>query len=68
MVKGTISSYNPRRGTGYVRHDRGIDAIPFSVRHAADRQFASGDTVEYTVVGGLTGVAARGVRVIARAA
>ena len=62
MTKGTISSYNPRRGTGFVRHERGIDTIPFSVRHAHHDEFSNGDPVEFTVVGGLTGVVARGVR------
>lgn len=68
MIKGTISSYNPRRGTGFVRHECGIDTIPFSLRHAADDQFADGDVVEYTVIGGKAGVVARGVRRIGRAA
>ena len=68
MLKGTVSSYNPRRGTGYVRHDRGSTSFPFSLRSAHDDQFTDGDTVEFTVVGGLTGVAARGVRRVERAA
>ena len=62
MIKGTISSYNPRRGTGFVRHAQGLDQIPFSIRHADDDRFQDGDSVEFTVVGGLAGVAARGVR------
>ncbi len=66
MTKGTISSYNPRRGTGYVRHDRGIDNIPFSLRHAHHDDFSNGDAVEFTVVGGKAGVAARGVRRLER--
>ena len=68
MTKGTISSYNPRRGTGYVQHAQSVDRIPFSARHAHDDRFQDGDAVEFSVVGGLAGVAARGVRRIARTA
>lgn len=62
MIKGTITSYNARRGVGYVRHTRGNAGIPFSLRHAQDREFADGDSVEFTVRGGKAGVAAHGVR------
>ena len=62
MIKGTITQFNARRGTGFVRHDRADHVIPFSRRHAQDAQLAHGDTVEYTVRGGLAGVAARNVR------
>ena len=65
MTTGTVTLYNPRRGTGYVRHDRADHATPFSLRHAAGTEFADGDRVEFAVVGGLAGVAARGVRRIA---
>lgn len=62
MIRGTITQFNPRRGTGFVRHARADHSIPFSIRHAADTQLANGDAVEYTVRGGLTGVAARNIR------
>ena len=62
MTKGTITHFDPRRGTGFVRHHHAESGIPFSVRHAQDRQFAHGDAVEFTVRGGLAGVAAPGVR------
>lgn len=62
MTQGTITQFNPRRGTGFVRHHQAQSAIPFSVRHARDREFAHGDAVEFTVRGGLAGVAAHGVR------
>ena len=62
MIKGTITHFNPRRGVGFVRHAQGSDGIPFSLRHAQDRQFADGDTVEFLVRGGKAGVAAHAVR------
>ena len=68
MIKGTVNSYNPRRGTGYVQHAQSTDRIPFSARFAHDDRFQNGDLVEFSVVGGLAGVAARGVRRIAQTA
>lgn len=62
MTKGTITHFNPRRGTGFVRLARAASGIPFSVRHAAGRDFAHGDAVEFSVRGGLAGVAAHSVR------
>ncbi len=62
MIKGTITQFNPRRGTGFVRHHQAETGIPFSVRHAQDREFSHGDAVEFRVRGGLAGVAAHGVR------
>ena len=68
MLRGRVSSFNSRRGTGYVRRVDAGDAIPFSLRHADGTQFADGDEVHYTVVGGKAGVVARGVRRVSRAA
>lgn len=62
MTRGTITQFNTRRGTGFVRHPQATSGIPFSVRHAQDREFAHGDAVEFTVRGGMAGVAAHGVR------
>ncbi len=62
MIKGTITQFDARRGTGFVRHHRGDHGIPFSLRHAADHNLAHGDAVEFTVRGGKAGVAAHGVR------
>ena len=62
MIKGTITSFNARRGIGYVRHTCGNAGIPFSLRHAQDREFSDGDSVEFTVRGGKAGVAEHGVR------
>ena len=62
MTKGTITHFNARRGTGFVRHHQAEGAIPFSIRSAQDREFVHGDSVEFTVRGGLAGVVAQGVR------
>ncbi|WP_420457123.1 cold-shock protein [Rubrivirga sp.] len=62
MTKGTITHFNARRGTGFVRHHQTDAGIPFSVRNAQDREFAHGDTVEFAVRGGMAGIAAHNVR------
>jgi len=62
MTRGTVSSFNSQRGTGFVRHSAGADRIPFSAREEAYR---AGEPVEFTVVGGKAGVMAREVRRIA---
>ena len=62
MTQGTVTQYNARRGTGFVRPHQAGSGIPFSVRHAQDREFAHGDAVEFTVRGGMAGVAAHNVR------
>ncbi len=62
MTKGTVTQFDARRGVGYVRHHRGENAIPFSVRTAEGRAFAQGEPVEFVVRGGMAGVAAHGVR------
>ena len=65
MIRGTVHSFNPRRGTGFVRHAAGTDRIPFSARHAREDAYRTGEPVEYTVVGGKAGVMAREVRSLA---
>lgn len=67
MLKGTVSQYNPRRGTGVVRPAHGEDRIPFALR-PGPTALQPGDPVEFTLVGGMTGVAARQVRRVRDAA
>ena len=62
MIRGTITSYNARRGTGFVRHHAGADRIPFSARHSREDAYRAGEPVVFTVVGGKAGVQAREVR------
>ncbi len=62
MTRGIITQFDARRGTGFVRHHRADHNIPFSVRHAQDRTLATGDAVEFTVRGGIVGVAAHNLR------
>ncbi len=65
MLKGTVSNYNPRRGTGYLTPTDREDRIPFTSRSSQLTQLSDGDTIEYTVIGGLAGVVARDVRRVA---
>ncbi len=65
MLKGTVSNYNPRRGTGYLTPSDRQDRIPFTARSSQLTQLSDGDTIEYTVIGGLAGVVARDVRRVA---
>ncbi|GAB5535120.1 MAG: hypothetical protein Rubg2KO_13690 [Rubricoccaceae bacterium] len=65
MTRGTVYSFNARRGTGFVRHSTGTDRIPFSARDAREEAYRAGESVEFTVVGGKVGVMAREVRRIA---
>ena len=67
MLKGTVSSYNPRRGTGFVRPAHTETAVPFSTRDAQDGGLRHGDPVEFRIVGGMAGLMARGVRRLAEA-
>ena len=65
LTRGTVHSFNLRRGTGFVRHSTGADRIPFSARDAREEAYRAGEPVEFTVVGGKVGVMAREVRRIA---
>lgn len=62
LIRGTVHSFNLRRGTGFVRHSVGADRIPFSARDAREEAYRAGESVEFTVVGGKAGVIAREVR------
>jgi cold shock CspA family protein len=65
LIRGTVYSFNPRRGTGFVRHSTGADRIPFSARDSREEAYRAGEPVEFTVVGGKAGVIAREVRSVA---
>lgn len=65
MTRGTVQSFNARRGTGFVRHSTGADRIPFSARDSREEAYRVGEPVEFTVVGGKVGVMAREVRSVA---
>ena len=62
MIKGTITRFDARRGVGFVRHHQADHSIPFSLRTAAESEFADGDAVEFLVRGGKVGVVAHGLR------
>lgn len=65
MTRGIVAAFNARRGVGYVQHHEGTTRIPFSARDIHGDEPGTGDPVEYTVVGGKAGVAAKHVRRIA---
>ena len=56
MTQGTVHTFDPRRGRGTVRIGGAI--VPFSTPEPV----AVGDRVAFSVIGGLTGVYAKGVR------
>ncbi len=62
MTKGIVTTFNPQRGIGYVRHAEGTNLVPFSARDIHGETPGTGDPVEYTVVGGKAGVAAKQIR------
>lgn len=64
MTRGFVTSFNARRGTGFVRLACGTetDRIPFSIRDAKSRSFSTGEAVEFAVIGGKAGVVATTVR------
>ena len=62
MTRGIVAAFNARRGVGYVQHHEGRTRIPFAARDIHGDELGEGDSVEYTVVGGKAGVAAKRVR------
>ena len=62
MTRGIVAAFNARRGVGYVQLHEGRTRIPFTARDIHGDQPGQGDSVEYTVVGGKAGVAAKQVR------
>ena len=65
MTRGYVSSFDARRGTGFIQRAHGADRIPFTARDAEGRSFREGERVEYRVIGGKAGVVAQEVRRIA---
>lgn len=62
MTRGIVAAFDARRGVGYVQHHEGRNLIPFAARDIHGDELGTGDPVEYTVVGGKAGVAAKRVR------
>jgi cold shock CspA family protein len=65
MVRGYVTSFDARRGVGFIQRTVGTDRIPFTARDGEGLRFAEGDTVEYKVTGGKAGVIAYQVRRVA---
>ena len=65
MTKGIVAAFNARRGVGFVQHHQGNDLIPFAQRDVDGDTPNAGDPVEYTVVGGKAGIAAKRIRRLA---
>ncbi len=61
MTQGFVSSFDARRGTGFVQQARESDRIPFTT-HRMNGELRSGDQVEFAVIGGKAGVIATNVR------
>ena len=66
MARGYVSSFDSRRGIGFIRQAHGADRIPFTLRDHEGRSVRTGDPVEFAVVGGKAGVRATGVRGVER--
>ena len=68
MIQGTIQTYDPRRGTGFLSPAQREDRFPFVVRPDQAGPLSAGDTVEFSVGGGRAGLLARDVRRVRSAA
>lgn len=62
MTQGTIQTYDPRRGAGYVTPAHRDDRFPFLLRPEEAGPLSAGDTVEFSLSGGRAGLLARDVR------
>lgn len=62
MTQGTVSSYCPRRGTGYVRSAHTATEFPFTAEPTRHQPLREGDAVAFQVVGGRVGIHARDLR------
>ena len=60
MTTGTVVSYDPESGNGFVRPDGNDDAIPFETD--SSRMLTEGDRIQFTIEGGLAGEMATEVR------
>ena len=65
VTKGIVTTFDTLRGIGYVRHHAASNLIPFAARDVLGEVPQTGDPVEYSVVGGKVGVAAKRVRRLA---
>lgn len=65
MAQGFITSFDVRRGTGFVQQARDADRIPFTVDSSAE-EVHLGDEVKFAVVGGKAGLMAKNVRLVQR--
>ncbi len=61
MTKGIVAAFDARRGVGYVQHTEGTNLVPFTARNVHGDTPSAGDEVNYTVIGGKTGVTAKNV-------
>jgi cold shock CspA family protein len=61
MTQGYVTSFDARRGTGFVQQQNG-SRIPFTLRDDESRSLRAGDRVAYTVTGGMAGVKAQLIR------
>lgn len=66
MTRGTVISYDPDEGSGYIRPDDDTDRIPFDreslMDFAEDDNPAAGDRVSFQVEGGMAGIWATHVK------
>lgn len=62
MTQGTVLSYDPRRGTGYLRSSHTASEFPFVAQPDAARTLREGDPVAFSIAGGRIGILARDVR------
>lgn len=62
MTQGYVTSFDARRGIGFVQRQHGQDRIPFTMRSGESSLLQEGDAVEYRVTGGKTGPKAYRVR------
>lgn len=61
MAKGIVSTFDAKRGVGFVLQSEG-DRLPFTSRDLVDRHLSAGDSVEYLVIGGKIGIRATAIR------
>lgn len=65
MTRGYVTSYDERRGIGFVQQFQGANRIPFCAPDADRAAIREGDPVEYRVIGGKVGVRAHLIRRVA---
>ena len=60
MTTGTVVSYDPEKGHGFVRPDGNDDKVPFETDEAL--ALSPGDRIQFDLEGGLAGEMAHNVR------